>query len=75
MSPEYAADGTFSMKSDVFSLGVILLEMLSRKKNRGFRHPDHDHNLLGHVSLTNEVMIFYFKKNSELDGALRSTVF
>ncbi|CAN6684332.1 unnamed protein product [Malus baccata var. baccata] len=49
MSPEYAADGIFSMKSDVFSFGVILLEMLSRKKNRGFRHPDHDHNLLGHA--------------------------
>ncbi|CAN6684354.1 unnamed protein product [Malus baccata var. baccata] len=49
MSPEYTADGIFSMKSDVFSFGVILLEMLSRKKNRGFRHPDHDHNLLGHA--------------------------
>ncbi|CAN6684334.1 unnamed protein product [Malus baccata var. baccata] len=49
MSPEYAADGIFSMKSDVFSFGVILLEMLNRKKNRGFRHPDHDHNLLGHA--------------------------
>ncbi|XP_050144788.1 G-type lectin S-receptor-like serine/threonine-protein kinase At4g27290 isoform X2 [Malus sylvestris] len=49
MSPEYAADGIFSMKSDVFSFGVILLEMLSRKKNRGFLHPDHDHNLLGHA--------------------------
>ncbi|XP_048425816.1 G-type lectin S-receptor-like serine/threonine-protein kinase At4g27290 isoform X1 [Pyrus x bretschneideri] len=49
MSPEYAADGIFSMKSDVFSFGVILLEMLSRKKNRGFCHPDHVHNLLGHA--------------------------
>ncbi|XP_068321508.1 G-type lectin S-receptor-like serine/threonine-protein kinase SD1-1 [Pyrus communis] len=49
MSPEYAADGIFSMKSDVFSFGVILLEMLSRNKNRGFHHPDHDHNLLGHA--------------------------
>ncbi|XP_048425688.1 G-type lectin S-receptor-like serine/threonine-protein kinase At4g27290 [Pyrus x bretschneideri] len=49
MSPEYVVDGIFSMKSDVFSFGVILIEMLSRKKNRGFRHPNHDHNLLGHA--------------------------
>ncbi|XP_021803225.1 G-type lectin S-receptor-like serine/threonine-protein kinase SD1-1 [Prunus avium] len=49
MSPEYAVDGIFSMKSDVFSFGVILLEMLSRKKNRGFSHPDHHLNLLGHA--------------------------
>ncbi|KAB2636808.1 G-type lectin S-receptor-like serine/threonine-protein kinase [Pyrus ussuriensis x Pyrus communis] len=49
MSPEYVADGIFSMKFDVFSFGVILLEMLSRKKNRGFHHPNHDHNLLGHA--------------------------
>ncbi|CAL2253399.1 unnamed protein product [Prunus armeniaca] len=49
MSPEYAVDGIFSMKSDVFSFGVILLEMLSRQKNRGFSNPDHHLNLLGHA--------------------------
>ncbi|CAL9006079.1 unnamed protein product [Prunus brigantina] len=49
MSPEYAVDGIFSMKSDVFSFGVILLEMLSRKKNRGFSYPDHHLNLLGYA--------------------------
>ncbi|CAL2240451.1 unnamed protein product [Prunus armeniaca] len=49
ISPEYAVDGIFSMKSDVFSVGVILLEMLSRKKNRGFSHPDHHLNLLGYA--------------------------
>ncbi|KAJ4823893.1 hypothetical protein Tsubulata_050172 [Turnera subulata] len=51
MSPEYAIIGIFSIKSDVFSLGVLLLEILSGKKNRGFSHPDHHHNLLGHAWL------------------------
>ncbi|XP_038990542.1 G-type lectin S-receptor-like serine/threonine-protein kinase At4g27290 [Hibiscus syriacus] len=51
MSPEYAIDGKFSVKSDVFSLGVLLLEIMSGKKNRGFNHPDHYHNLLGHAWL------------------------
>ncbi|KAL4312374.1 hypothetical protein GQ457_01G005240 [Hibiscus cannabinus] len=49
MSPEYALDGLFSIKSDVFSFGVLVLEILAGKKNRGFTHPEHDHNLLGHA--------------------------
>ncbi|KAJ6966572.1 hypothetical protein NC652_004202 [Populus alba x Populus x berolinensis] len=49
MSPEYAVDGLFSIKSDVFSFGVLVLEIVSAKKNRGFFHPDHNHNLLGHA--------------------------
>ncbi|KAL5712993.1 hypothetical protein ACHQM5_015112 [Ranunculus cassubicifolius] len=49
MSPEYALEGNFSDKSDVFSFGVLVLEIISGKKNRGFIHPDHDHNLVGHA--------------------------
>ncbi|AES63660.2 S-locus lectin kinase family protein [Medicago truncatula] len=49
MPPEYAMDGHFSFKSDVYSFGVLLLELLSGKKNRGFFHPDHKLNLLGHA--------------------------
>ncbi|XP_030475848.2 G-type lectin S-receptor-like serine/threonine-protein kinase SD1-1 [Syzygium oleosum] len=51
MSPEYAFDGKFSVKSDVFSFGVLLVEIVSGKRNRGFCHPNHHHNLLGHAWL------------------------
>ncbi|XP_024989780.1 G-type lectin S-receptor-like serine/threonine-protein kinase At4g27290 [Cynara cardunculus var. scolymus] len=49
ISPEYAVHGRFSVKSDVFSFGVLVLEMVSGKKNRGFSHEDHSDNLLGHA--------------------------
>ncbi|XP_010439485.1 PREDICTED: receptor-like serine/threonine-protein kinase SD1-8 isoform X1 [Camelina sativa] len=49
MSPEYAMDGIFSMKSDVFSFGVLLLEIISGKRNKGFYNSDRDLNLLGCV--------------------------
>ncbi|KAL4619350.1 hypothetical protein ACB092_06G072900, partial [Castanea dentata] len=52
MSPEYAGHGQFSIKSDVFSFGVLVLEIVSGKMNWGFCHVD-DHlnlNLLGHAS-------------------------
>ncbi|KAJ8555969.1 hypothetical protein K7X08_022727 [Anisodus acutangulus] len=49
MSPEYAVDGIFSVKSDVFSFGVLILEIVSGKKNRRFIHPDHNRNLIGHA--------------------------
>ena len=51
MSPEYAFDGRFSLKSDVFSFGVLVLEIVTGKRNRGFSGPDQDQNLLGHVRL------------------------
>ncbi|XP_042026177.1 G-type lectin S-receptor-like serine/threonine-protein kinase At4g27290 [Salvia splendens] len=49
MSPEYAVDGLFSVKSDVFSFGVLVLEIISGNSNRGFTLVNHRHNLLGHA--------------------------
>ncbi|CAK8535025.1 unnamed protein product [Lathyrus sativus] len=48
MSPEYAMEGVFSIKSDVFSFGVLLLEIISGKKNTGF-YQANSFNLLGYA--------------------------
>ncbi|XP_029124539.1 G-type lectin S-receptor-like serine/threonine-protein kinase At4g27290 isoform X2 [Cajanus cajan] len=49
MPPEYAVHGHYSVKSDVFGFGVIILEIVSGNKNRGFSDPEHSLNLLGHA--------------------------
>ncbi|KAH6837100.1 hypothetical protein C2S53_016272 [Perilla frutescens var. hirtella] len=49
MSPEYAMDGHFSEKSDVFSFGIMVLEIISGKRNIAFFQADHSLNLLGYA--------------------------
>lgn len=50
MAPEYAMRGYLSVKTDVFSFGVLVLEILSGRKNydklRGYEKAD----LLSYVS-------------------------
>ncbi|KAG7653906.1 Bulb-type lectin domain [Arabidopsis suecica] len=45
MAPEYAMGGLFSEKSDVFSLGVILLEIVSGRRNSSFYNNEQNPNL------------------------------
>ncbi|XWS10737.1 hypothetical protein CRYUN_Cryun38cG0023500 [Craigia yunnanensis] len=49
MSPEYAMQGQFSEKSDVFSFGVLLLEIVSGRKNTSFYNDPHCFSLLGYA--------------------------
>ncbi|KAM5559267.1 G-type lectin S-receptor-like serine/threonine-protein kinase RKS1 [Rosa sericea] len=49
MSPEYAVFGRFSTKSDVFSFGIILLEIVSGKRNNCSYEMHYSINLIGHV--------------------------
>ena len=50
MSPEYVMEGVYSTKSDVFSFGVLLLEIVTGQKNYSSYHFEHPLNLTGYVS-------------------------
>ncbi|XP_034899854.1 G-type lectin S-receptor-like serine/threonine-protein kinase CES101 isoform X2 [Populus alba] len=50
MSPEYVMEGIFSVKSDVFSFGVLLLEIVSGRRIQGLLEIDgHPLNLVGYT--------------------------
>ncbi|RHN62557.1 putative protein kinase RLK-Pelle-DLSV family [Medicago truncatula] len=49
MSPEYAMQGRYSTKSDVFSYGVLLLEIIAGKRNTHCETGRDSPNLIGHV--------------------------
>lgn len=61
MPPEYAMEGMFSVKYDVFSFGVLMLEIVSGRKNNSFRRLNGQCNLVGYVSniKLSSVHIFY----------------
>ncbi|WMV16217.1 hypothetical protein MTR67_009602 [Solanum verrucosum] len=52
MAPEYAMHGQFSVKSDVFSFGVLVLEILSGQKNTCFRNGESVEDLLSFAWLS-----------------------
>ncbi|KAI4298624.1 hypothetical protein L6164_032159 [Bauhinia variegata] len=49
MSPEYAMRGQYSVKSDVFSFGVLVLEIISGRKNTEFYQSQHADDLLSYA--------------------------
>jgi serine/threonine protein kinase len=52
MSPEYLMEGRFSEKSDVFSFGVVLLEIVSGRRNAHFYSNENALSLIGFVCLS-----------------------
>ncbi|XP_039118377.1 putative receptor-like protein kinase At4g00960 isoform X3 [Dioscorea cayenensis subsp. rotundata] len=49
MAPEYAMHGNFSVKSDVYSYGVMVLEIVTGRKNRGFEESGNAAHLLSYA--------------------------
>ncbi|KAM1765249.1 hypothetical protein ACFX11_004400 [Malus domestica] len=48
MPPE-SIEGIVSVKSDVYGFGVLMLEIISGRKNSSFYNDDHAINLVGHA--------------------------
>ncbi|KAE8692324.1 Cysteine-rich receptor-like protein kinase 2 [Hibiscus syriacus] len=46
MAPEYLAKGQLTDKADVYSFGVLLLEMVTGKQNNGSRHTDYSDSII-----------------------------
>ena len=59
MAPEYVIHGRFSVKTDVFSFGVLVLEIISGKRIGSFRYGENEEDLLSYVSM-NTLKSLYF---------------
>ncbi|KAJ0007572.1 hypothetical protein Pint_29812 [Pistacia integerrima] len=69
MSPEYVMNGIVSTKNDVYSFGVLLLEIVSSKKNNGIYHPERLLNLVGYAwQLWNDGKALELIDSEMLDG-------
>ncbi|KAM3362540.1 hypothetical protein P3S68_017394 [Capsicum galapagoense] len=49
MPPEYLENGYYSTKADVFSFGVLVLEIVSGERNSTYQHPVYDIGLVGYA--------------------------
>ena len=49
MAPEFVMEGVFSVKSDVFSFGVLLIEILGGKRNGALYLEEHEQTLIQDV--------------------------
>ena len=59
MSLEYAMHGEFSEKSDVYNFGVLILEIISGKKNSSFESEGAE-DLLSYVSMNYQIVNYIF---------------
>lgn len=70
MAPEYAKNGKFSTKSDAFSFGVLVMEIITGRKNSSFRNFS---NLQSYVSMQNNKWEQYVKLTERMFLKVRLT--
>lgn len=60
MAPEYRYFGQFTLKSDIYSLGVMLFEILTSIRWSRRNHTPQIQNLRSHVRSLNWIIQLYF---------------
>jgi serine/threonine protein kinase len=55
MSPEYVMRGQYSIKSDVYSLGILVMEIVTGRRNNGSYLPEENEDLISIVSTLNNL--------------------
>lgn len=63
MAPEYAIHGYLSVKTDVFSFGILLLEIVSGRKNHDKLLGAGKADLLNYVSINKFSILFHIFLN------------
>lgn len=66
MAPEYAMAGLFSVKSDVFSFGVLLLEVLTGQRNGKEHFEEYGQTLIRNVS--------YYANSKQLEQVINEII-
>jgi hypothetical protein len=66
MAPEYAMEGVFSVKSDVFSFGVLVLEILSGQRNGATYLQEHQQTLIQDVNSFSRLNLFFSQPQIKL---------
>ena len=59
MSPEYAMHGQYSTKSDAFSFGVLVLEIVTGRRNNGSCNSEQYVYLVNLVSTEEPMLVNY----------------
>ena len=65
MAPEYVRRGEFSVKSDVFSFGVLILEIVSGQKVKNFHEGDKVESLLSYVRIWLHIFTLSLEKTND----------
>jgi serine/threonine protein kinase len=60
MSPEYVMRGQYSTKSDVFSFGILVIEIITGQRNSGHFFCQQNKDIVSIVSIRPENIVLYY---------------